>query len=153
MKMRWLLTWKPCEESADGKKAKAMIILLGFLDPDLTEQTTHSPTMTRTTIQLILSIAAMLGMKLEKGDVTAAFLQGTKIERDLFAVPVEELAEALGIEPGQAARLTKEAYGLVAAPLCWFKKVCAVMQSIGFRRLVPDPCCWTLLTDERRRVR
>ena len=117
VKMRWLLTWKPCEESEDGKKAKARIILLGFLDPDLTEQTTHSPTMTRTTRQLITAIAAMLGMKLEKGDVTAAFLQGTAIERDLFVVPVEELAEALGIEPGQAARLTKEAYGLVAAPL------------------------------------
>ena len=63
-------------------------------------------------------------------------------------VPVEELAEALGIEPGHAARLTKEAYGLVAAPLCWFKKVCAVMESIGFRRILSDPCCWTLLTDE-----
>ena len=99
------------------KEGKGEVILLGFLDPDLTEQTTHSPTMTRTTRQLITAIAAMLGMKLEKGDVTAAFLQGTAIERDLFVVPVEELAEALGIEPGQAARLTKETYGLVAAPL------------------------------------
>ena len=82
--MRWLLTWKPCDESKDGKKAKARIILLGFLDPDLTEQPTHSPTMTRTTRQLITAIAAMLGMKLEKGDVAAAFLQGSAIERDLF---------------------------------------------------------------------
>ena len=32
--------------------------------------------------------------------------------------------------------------------MCWFKKVCAVMESIGFRRLVSDPCCWTLITDE-----
>merc|ERR1711978_354503 len=87
-------------------------------------------------------------MQLEKGDVAAAFLLGTAIELDIFVVPVEELAEALGIEPGQAARLTKEARGLVAAPLCWFKKVCVVMESIGFRRLVSDPCCWTLLTDE-----
>ena len=44
--------------------------------------------------------------------------------------------------------MTKEAHGLVAAPLCWFKKVCAVMESLGFRRILSDPCCWTLITDE-----
>ena len=48
-KMRWLLVWKPDESRPSGKKAKARIILLGFMDPDLTEQATRSPTMTRTT--------------------------------------------------------------------------------------------------------
>ena len=75
VKMRWLLTWKPCEEEADGRRPKARLVILGFLDPDLTTQETHSPTLTRTTRQLMLQVAATYGMKLEKGDVAAAVLR------------------------------------------------------------------------------
>ena len=139
--------WRPYEDCEDGKKAKAGIKLLGFADPDLTE-ITYSPTMTRTTRQLIMAIAAMLGMTMEKAKVTATFLQGAAAERDFFAVPVEELVKTLGIEPVQAARLITEAHGLVAAPLSRFRKVCAVMLSLGFLRIRSDPYGWMLLTGE-----
>ena len=59
-------------------------------------------------------------------------------------VPVKEISEALGIPEGRAVRLKKEAYGLIAAPLCWYRRVCEVMATAGFKRMESDPCCWVL---------
>jgi hypothetical protein len=40
-----------------------------------------------------------------------------------------------------------EAYGLITVPLCWYKRVCAVMAEAGFTRMESDPCCWVLHDD------
>lgn len=71
--MRWILTWKLKEDGA--KKAKARAVLQGYQDPKYEERATHSPTTTRQTRQMQLQIAASLGFKTKKGDVTGAFLQ------------------------------------------------------------------------------
>jgi len=61
-----------------------------------------------------------------------------------IVIPVKEIAEALEIPEGRAVRLKKEAYGLIAAPLCWYKRVCEVMAEAGFTRMESDPRCWVL---------
>ena len=54
------------------------------------------------------------------------------------------MAEALGVAVGEAVWLKKEAYGLIAAPLCWYKRVCQAMADLGFQRPLSYPCCWVL---------
>ena len=44
--------------------------------------------------------------------------------------------------PGTATRLQRAAYGLVEAPLWWYKSVSGFLSSIGFTRLRTEPCIW-----------
>eukprot|EP00959_Pyramimonas_sp_CCMP1952_P001191 23701-Pyramimonas_sp.AAC.1 len=60
---------------------------------------------------------AWLGFKGYKADVTGAFTQNREIKHDLFAMPVKELAVALGMPEGVAMRLRKAVYGLVEAAI------------------------------------
>ena len=59
IKMRWLLTWKRCDDGSS--KAKARAILLGYQDPSYEERETTSPVMTRQTRQFVLTAAARFG--------------------------------------------------------------------------------------------
>ena len=72
-----------------------------------------------------------------KGDVRAAFLQGTRVadeqEESVFADSVPQLAKALGLRPGDVVRLRKAVYGLTTAPRKWWKKVCADMKRLGWQ--------------------
>ncbi|CAJ1330372.1 unnamed protein product, partial [Effrenium voratum] len=90
MKMRWVLTFK------HSGAAKARIVIVGFTDPDLDTLQRASPTMTRRTRQLMMTMAAVTGWQQWKGDAKSAFLQtseNTEESRSVFAVPVDELAE------------------------------------------------------------
>ena len=70
MKMRWCLTVK------DDGRAKARLVVLGFQDHRLGQLDTESPTVSARGRALVLQICANLGLRLHKGDVTCAFLQG-----------------------------------------------------------------------------
>ncbi|CAE7272397.1 RE1, partial [Symbiodinium sp. CCMP2456] len=71
--MRWLLTWKAQEDGSVRPKARA--ILLGYQDPDYAFRSTTAPVMTRQTRQLFLQAAANHRWRIQKGDITGAFLQ------------------------------------------------------------------------------
>ena len=142
--MRWLLTWKFDPQGPDGKKAKARIIIQGYQDPDLTTQETYSPTATRTSRQLFLQLAAKNRMLVEKGDVSAAFLQGRALDRELYVKLVDELAEALELPKRSIAKLRKSAYGLIAAPREWHAKVNSELTAMGFKQLHSDQAVWVL---------
>lgn len=138
IRMRWVLTYK------DTGAAKGRIVLIGYEDPDLQEIQSAAPTMTRRTRQLCLQLASIKGWRTLKGDVKSAFLQGDAVEekRDLFAVPVDELADALQIPRGSAVQVVKSCYGLVNAPASWFQKVRDTLKHLGFVQSRTDPCLW-----------
>ena len=143
--MRWGLTWEDDEESFDGCKAKARIVILGFQDPDLCERPSAAPTASRLARMVFLQVAVWYCMILERADAKTTFLQGRPIERDLFVLPAPELAHALGIPPGEAAKLQKSSYGLVDAPLEWYLHVVAELKNLGWRQLESYPCTFMML--------
>ena len=55
-----------------------------------------------------------------KGDVSGAFLQGRKLQRDLWVLPVPELAAALNVAPREIMKLKKAVCGLVEASVEWY---------------------------------
>ena len=61
-------------------------MILGFLDPMYEYRQTHAPTMSRTTRQIFLAIAASLGWDVEKGDVSGAFLQGRDYPGEAYVI-------------------------------------------------------------------
>ena len=140
MKMRWVLTWK--REESGERKAKARCVVLGYQDPFYAERQTMAPTMSRSTRQILLVVAASHGMRVAKGDVSGAFLQGRSYQHDAYVIPTDEICDGLGIPSGSITKLKKACHGLVDAPLEWFLTVSEFLISLGFQRCVCDPCCF-----------
>ena len=83
LRCRWVLTWKPIEESDrdpskpnNTRKAKARLVVLGYLDPQITEIPHDSPTLNRHSKMLLLQLIASKSWNLRSFDIRAAFLQG-----------------------------------------------------------------------------
>ena len=145
MKSRWVLTFKSIDGDEKNVKAKARIVLLGYSDPDLGQLDTSAPTLTRRSRQLLFGLSTHKRWTVTKADAKSAFLQGraTQQGREVFIVPVPELSAALGLPPGEGAKLLRAAYGLVSAPREWFGEVDEVaVNRCGMKRLVSDPCVW-----------
>ena len=138
--MRWLLTWKVQDDGSVKPKARA--ILLGYQDPQYEYRSTTAPVMTRQSRQLFLQAAANRGWRIRKGDISGAFLQGRNYPDELFCVPCEEILAAMNLPKGSITRLKRACYGLVDAPLEWYKTVAEFMESIGLTRLWSDACAW-----------
>ena len=161
LKMRWILTWKldddpkgePLKKDSAGNplKPKARAVVLGYMDPQYEHRPTSSPTMSRTTRQIFLQKCADYQFKVEKGDISGAFLQGDDFgpERSMVCEPLPEICEALGVPKGSPMLLTKAAYGLVEAPIQWFLSVSRFLESLGGERQFSDPCCWGFFREDR----
>ena len=138
--MRWILTWKWKDDGS--RKAKARAVLLGYQDPSYEHRDTTAPVMSRQTRQCLLQLAACRKWEVMKGDVSGVFLQGRKYPDELFCVPCPEILESMGLEAGTVTRLRRACYGLVDAPLEWFRTVSEYLESLGFERSWADPCSW-----------
>ena len=138
--MRWLLTWKP--QDTGEVRAKARAILLGYQDPNYEFRSTTAPVMSRQTRQLFLQAAANRQWRIQKGDITGAFLQGREYPSELFCVPCDEILESMNLPSGSIVRLKRACYGLVDAPLEWYRTVAEFLESIGLTRLWSDACAW-----------
>ena len=143
LRCRWIFTWKPIEEKAEqikqGKtrKAKARLVVLGFLDPALESLPRDSPTMNRQSRMLILQLIASMQWDLMSFDIKAAFLQGSTQEGRVIAIePTIELRKAMDLRENEVCRLSKSAYGLVDAPFLWFKELDRTLRKLSF---VPSP--------------
>lgn len=66
------------DDGKGGAKAKARLVLQGFADPDLLsgKLETSSPTLNRTSKQILLAIGTLFGWEYFSADVATAFLQG-----------------------------------------------------------------------------
>ena len=134
MGMRWVVTVKHFLE----KKVKARLFVLGYQAGDLE---TATPTPTRRAKHCFLQVAAHHDFELKKADVSGAFLQGHGQQADRYVVPVNELADALGITRGKPARLRKACQGLVIAPKEWVESVNDRMKENGFGTLQDRSVC------------
>ena len=140
--MRWLLTWKYDPSHEDGVKAKARAIVLGYQDPSYEHRKTSAPTPSKAGRQLFFQLCAWKKFKIQKGDVSGAFLQGEELDEPLWCRPLPEICQEMGVAEDTPMLLTKAAYGLVQAPLQWYESICNTMSRLGYQRLKTEPCCW-----------
>ena len=151
VKMRSVVTFKE-----DGS-LKARLVVQGFTDQRLGKIPTSSPTASRRSRQIFLTLTASLGFQTHKGDVKCAFLQGDldeqrvdddgdddnfKIESvqpvsDTFCEPVPELSRKLQVEHHQCIRLLKVVYDLVNAPRTWYHRVATDLRNMKGEEYTP----------------
>ena len=75
LQSRWVLVWKE-GDSPSQKRAKARLVVLGFMDPRLCEVERDAPTLTREGRTTVLQCIASHQWKLSSFDITTAFLRG-----------------------------------------------------------------------------
>ena len=138
--MHWILTWKVKDDGTTRAKARA--VLLGYQDPGYAHRATTAPVMTRQSRQLMLHIASTKRWRVYKGDITGAFLQGREYPDTLYCIPCPEICEAMNLPIGSITKLKKACYGLVDAPLEWYRTVSEFFQQIGLERMWSDACMW-----------
>lgn len=152
LRCRWVLTWKPIEPSdrdpshpEKTNKAKARLVVLGYLDPHLEELARDSPTLGRHSRMLLLQLIASQGWDLCSFDIKAAFLQGQpQDDRVIGLEPCVELAQEMALKPTEICRLVKSAYGLIDAPYLWYKALSEALLKLGFEIAPFDPCLFVL---------
>ena len=117
MKARFVLKWTV--DSKGNPRAKARLVLQGFSDPDLLRGglDTSSPTLNRTSRQVLLSISSCSGWARWVADVATAFLQGDPQQRVLWA------------------RIPRDAW-----PRQWYLVAKRRLESLGFQSHPLDTC-------------
>ena len=100
IRAKFILNWK--KDDNGGRRAKARLICQGFKDPLNGSLTTASPTLTRLSRSLILSITSMLGYTPFTADIATAFLQGKKYDpnsdRVVWIKLPKEAEQILGLQ-------------------------------------------------------
>ena len=85
---RFVVTKKP-DEKTGQVKTKCRWCIRGYLDPDLTELSTQSPTVSQEALMASLQICASNNWKILIADIEGAFLQGDKLHREHGELHVE----------------------------------------------------------------
>ena len=160
LRCRWLYVWKPIEDPKEQKelggksrKAKARLVVLGYMDPQLDTIPRDSPTLGRTSKMLIAQVLASMRWSLMSFDIKAAFLQGKTQEDRVIAIePVPEMTKAMGLKPNEVCRLVKSAYGLIDAPFLWFTELDKTLKELGFISSPFDPCLYVLHDPETKEL-
>ncbi|CAE7653027.1 RE1 [Symbiodinium sp. CCMP2592] len=70
------------------------------------------------------------------------FKQGREYPDDLFCIPCPEICEAMQIPVGSITKLRRACYGLVDAPLEWYRTISEYFAELGLVRLWSDACMW-----------
>ena len=126
----WVITEKPSTELG----VKARLVVRGFQEQNQSIEV-ESPTVFKNTLKVVLAIAANQQWQLTTIDIKAAFLQGNKIERNVYVIPPKEAH----VEKGYLWRLRKTVYGLNDAARAWFISVKGLLINLGCTQSVLDP--------------
>ena len=121
---RWVVT----EKIKDGEViCKARLVARGF-EEELEGWEKDAPTCNAETLKFCLSIINQKGWMCCTVDIKTAYLQGDKIQREVYVKPPAE------IENGVLWRLNKTVYGLQDAAKAWYKKVVSVVNELGGKK-------------------
>ena len=126
--VRWVIT----EKVRDGATVtKARLVARGF-EEQLAERT-DSPTCTKDCLRIALSLTSSKGWKCNTIDIKSAFLQGNKIQREIFVRPPTEFSN------GKIWKLKKSVYGLNDAARAWYQKMKDILLKFNMKISSIDP--------------
>ena len=140
---RWVETNKA--EIGQPDIYKSRLVVRGDLE-DSSRMRTDSPTCSQTLISLTMALSACRDTDLWSGDISAAFLQGSKLDRTLVlrmppgGVPDED--------QGEFYVVSSTVYGTKDAPRGWYKNLHQTMVSKGFKPIPHEAAAYRLLEQD-----
>ena len=124
----WIITKKLY---GDVVGCKARLVVHG--NQESYDVRSDSPTVTKQSLRLVFTLAAQFGWEVITSDVTSAFLQSDKLDREVFVQPPSDVRS-----PGTLWRLEKPMYGLDDSGLKWYKTIENKLKRLGCLRLHTD---------------
>ena len=119
-----------------GSMVKARLVCRGF--EEMIKVQADSPTGNKETLRMVLALTASYGWQVKSGDVKNAYLQGEKLERDVFMEPPPEAKKNNTIW-----KLEKAVYGMNDAGRRWYFKVEETLTNLGAEKSKLDHCLFT----------
>ena len=128
-------------EIGQEDKLKSRLVVRGDLE-DSSTMRTDSPTCSLGMISLTLCLSACRNTSLWSGDISAAFLQGSKLDRTLIlSMPKGGIP---GEPEGRYYMVSSTIYGTKDAPRGWFKNLHQTLQEKGFRPVPHEAASYVL---------
>ena len=132
--VRWVIT----EKMKDSKLVvKARLVARGF-EEDTTNIRKDSPTCSKESIRILVALSAAMKWKIHSLDIKSAYLQGNRIERDIYLKPPPEFASY-----NKVWKLKKTVYGLSDAARAWFLRVKNELIRMGIEISIVDPALFS----------
>jgi hypothetical protein len=132
----WVVNRATEDDGKGAGKLKARLVVRGDQDQSEDDIPCDSPTVDRHTVKVMMAVAANQGWTARSIDISAAFLQGREIERDVYIRPPPEYRK-----PGIVWKLKKGLYGLKEAARLWYEELVTDLENNGGQRLTGDPGC------------
>jgi transposase InsO family protein len=131
---RWIIT-----RNSEGVKAR--LVARGFEDSDIVQS--DSPTAGKSSVRILLAIAASKGWDLGSTDITSAYLQGDQMSRVVHLLPPREANEQ-----GHLWKLKKCLYGLNDGARKFYDSMCAEMAKLECKKSLLDPSLFFTLNSD-----
>ena len=137
MSTRWV-----CTEKLKGGVMvfKARLVARRF-EEDQSELTRNSPTCTKDSFRILLSVLSSFHWKIHSIDIKSAFLQGKPLDRDIYLKPPKEA------NTQNVWKLNQAVYGLSDAGRHWYDQVKASFLKIGLVVSKLDKAVFTYSVD------
>ena len=122
-------TWVLSEK---GNAIRARLVARGFEDMSVYRK--DSPTVAKSSMRMIIAVSVSRGWQVKTTDIKSAFLQGKKMEREVFIKPPKEAGKQ-----GCLWRLKHCLYGLNDAARHFYQSVVDELQNLGCEQSTMDP--------------
>ncbi|CAI7907603.1 unnamed protein product [Closterium sp. NIES-54] len=125
---KWVLRIKT-DDKGQVTIYKSRLVAKGLMQKEKQDfNEIFAPTAKPPTLRVLLADAAVSGKSIIQMDISTAFLNGI-LEEDVY------MTQPPGYEDGtgRVCKLKKSIYGLKQAPRCWYQKLAAVLEEMGFR--------------------
>ena len=117
--------WVCTEKMKGGQRVtKARLVARGF-EEDKSQLRTDSPTCSKESLRMLISILAAKKWKLQSIDIKSAYLQGNDIARDIYLQPPKEA------HSDKLWKLLKTPYGIADAGRKWYIRVQKEFTALG----------------------
>jgi len=142
LQSRFVLTIKNFNEKDEYFKAR--LVILGHVDPDKPRVVCEAPTVLKSSVRLLLSLAATYGFKIWSRDISQAFIQSDEpLRRTVYVKPPkgENVLDQIGAPKGSMLKAIKPQYGLPESPGYWWKTFKRWHENdLGMKPTALDPC-------------
>ena len=129
------------DDGTSEGKLKARWCIRGYLDPDIMNLDTASPTLSTEGLATTLQLISSMGWRLSIADIEAAFLRGDLLDRKQGVVLVRVPQDGIpGLEKGDIIELIRPVYGLADAPRLWWQSLTRALKELGMEQSKLDSC-------------